>query len=221
MKRNSAKKRLPTLSTERLLLRPWRRDDVAAFAALNSDPQVMAHFPALLSETESAIAAMRIASHIERHGFGLWVVEARKVAPFVGVVGLSMPGFVIPFTASDPCVEVGWRLAPPFWGRGYATEAARAALTFGFDVMGLDEIVSFTNPDNWRSRRVMERLGMTHPVGEDFDHPGLPPGHPLRGHVLYRLRAAAPGARSRSSGARAGDAADSRSGGGMTSSSAK
>jgi len=210
------------LTTERLLLRPWRRADVAAFAALNSDPQVMAHFPAMLSETESAAAVARIDTHIERHGFGLWVVEARKVAPFVGVVGLTMPGFVIPFTACDPCVEIGWRLAPPYWNRGYATEAARAAVKFGFDVLGLDEIVSFTNPDNWRSRRVMERLGMIHTVGEDFDHPCLPPGHPLRRHVLYRLRAGAHGVRpERSDDRPANDGADSSSGGGMTSSSAK
>lgn len=185
---------LASLTTTRLRLRPWREGDVEAFAALNADPQVMEHFPAPLSAAESAAAAARIAAHFERHGFGMWVVEAAGVS-FAGVVGLMIPGFAVPFAAPAPCVEVGWRLARACWGRGYATEAARASVAFGFDSLGLDEIVSFTTPGNVRSRRVMERLGMIRDPAEDFDHPGLPAGHPLRRHVLYRLRA--PGGRPR------------------------
>jgi RimJ/RimL family protein N-acetyltransferase len=200
-------KALPTLVTERLMLRPWRADDLAAFAALNADPQVMALFPTRLTTAQSDAAAAHIAAHIAHYGFGLWVVEAPGVAPFVGVVGLMIPGFQVPFTSCNPCIEIGWRLAYPFWGRGYATEAARAALAYGFDVMGLDEIVSFTTPDNVASWRVMERLGMTHDPAENFDHPALPAGHPLRRHVLYRLRARA--------------YSDSRTGRGISSSRAK
>jgi len=184
-------KHLPPLSTDRLLLRPWRSDDIAAFAALNGDPRVMAHFPATLGQDESDAAAARNAAHVARHGFGLWAIEVPGVAPFIGTAGLMIPEFAPPFGAADPCVEIGWRLAHPFWNHGYATEAARAALTFGFDHLGLPEIVSFTTPDNVRSWRVMERLGMARDPAEDFDHPLLPVGHPLRRHVLYRLRAAA------------------------------
>jgi len=200
-------KELPALTTARLLLRPWRSDDVAAFASLNADPRVMALFPTRLSAAESEAALGRIGAHIAVHGFGLWAVEAPGVAPFVGAVGLMVPGFRVPFRTHGPCVEIGWRLAYPFWNRGYATEAARAALAFGFDVLRLREIVSFTTPGNERSWRVMERLGMTRDPREDFDHPALPVGHPLRRHLLYRMRAPA--------------RADSTTGRGITSSRAK
>ena len=171
------------LRTDRLYLRRWLPADLAPFAALNADPRVMEHFPAVLSGDESDSRAARNEAHFERHGFGLWAVEIPGVAPFAGFVGLAVPGFEAHFT---PCVEIGWRLAVEHWGRGYATEAARAALAFGFESLGLKEIVSSTVPDNVRSRRVMERIGMIHNPADDFDHPLLPAGHPLRRHVLYR-----------------------------------
>jgi ribosomal-protein-alanine N-acetyltransferase len=172
------------LSTERLLLRPWRGDDLDSFAALNADPRVMEFFPSVLSRHDSDALAERIAAHIDTHGWGLWAVEVPGAASFAGFIGLSVPGFATPFT---PCVEIGWRLAHEHWGRGYAIEGARAALAFGFAVLKLEEIVSFTVPANVRSRRVMERLGMTRNPSDDFDHPGLPVEHPLRRHVLYRI----------------------------------
>ncbi|MES1239233.1 MAG: GNAT family N-acetyltransferase, partial [Chloroflexota bacterium] len=122
------------------------------------------------------------------NGFGLWVVEAAGDGTFLGFTGLTRPRFDAPFM---PAVEVGWRFARHTWGKGYATEAARAALGFGFEVLGLEEIVSFTSPANERSWRVMERLGMTHDPADDFDHPRLPEGHRLRRHLLYRLPRAA------------------------------
>jgi RimJ/RimL family protein N-acetyltransferase len=145
----------------------------------------MEHFPAVLSREESDALADRIQAHFARHQFGLWAMEIPQRTAFAGFVGLAVPGFDAHFT---PCVEIGWRLAAEHWGLGYATEAARAVLTFGFETQGLDEIVSFTTPDNHRSRHVMERIGMGHNPADDFDHPGLPEGHPLRRHVLYRCR---------------------------------
>ncbi len=152
---------------------------------MNADPKVMEHFPALLSRESSDASVDRIEAHFTEHGFGLWAVEIAGVTPFAGFIGLSVPRFEAPFT---PCVEIGWRLAADCWGRGFATEGAKAALAFGFENLRLAEIVSFTVPANLRSRRVMEKVGMTHHPGEDFDHPVLPDGHPLRRHVLYRIR---------------------------------
>jgi len=120
---------------------------------------------------------------LEQRGFGLWAVEITGFAPFAGFVGLNVPRFESHFT---PCVEIGWRLSREFWHRGYATEGARAALTFGFDTLGLNEIVSFTAPSNAASRRVMEKIGMRRNPDDDFDHPLVPEGHPIRRHVLYR-----------------------------------
>jgi len=176
------------LTTARLRLRPWRRADLAAFAAINADPVVMEHFPSVLERASSDALAERIGGHFDRHGYGLWAVELPDVAPFIGFIGLAIPRFTAPFT---PCVEVGWRLARRYWGQGYATEGARAAVAFGFAEAGLEEIVSFTVPANRRSLAVMERLGMTSEAREDFDHPVLPAGHPLRRHRLYRLARAA------------------------------
>jgi RimJ/RimL family protein N-acetyltransferase len=174
------------LVTDRLLLRRWRDEDRAPFAALNADPRVVEHLPGPLSRAESDERAARIEAHFAEHGFGLWAVEVIDAVPFAGFVGLSVPRFEAPFM---PCVEIGWRLAAECWGQGYATEGARAALQFGFEDLRLDEIVSFTVPENVRSRRVMEKLGLTHDPADDFDHPLLPEGHRLRRHVLYRIRA--------------------------------
>ena len=165
-------------------MRPWREADLDDFAALNCDPRVMEFLPQCLSRQESDAMAARIAEHFDRHGFGLWVVEVPDLAPFIGFVGLSIPRFESHFT---PCVEIGWRLACEHWGRGYATEAANAVLAFGFESLQLDQIVSFTVPKNVRSRRVMERIGMTCSPRDNFAHPNLPDGHPLRAHVLYRI----------------------------------
>lgn len=172
------------LRTARLVLRPFSDDDRAPFAAMNADPEVMEHFPALLSRAESDGLAARIQAHFGAHGWGLFAVEVLGESPFIGFVGLNRPSWTPPF---GPCVEVGWRLARAAWGRGYAVEAAREAVRFGFETLGLDEIVSFTVPANVRSRRVMERIGMSHDVAGDFDHPLIAEGHTLRRHVLYRI----------------------------------
>lgn len=166
------------------MLRPWRDEDVAPFAEMNGDPRVMEHFPAPLSPAQSDALLQRIRAQFTEHGFGLWALEVAGGPPFIGFAGLSRPSFDAPFT---PCVEIGWRLSYPHWGRGYATEAAQAALGFGFEEIGLPEIVSFTARQNVRSVRVMQKLGMHHDPGDDFDHPLLPEGHPLRRHVLYRI----------------------------------
>jgi RimJ/RimL family protein N-acetyltransferase len=178
--------REPELSTERLQLRRWRDTDLDPFAAMNADPVVMEYFHhGVRSRTETADFMARIEQEFESRGFGLWAVEVPGVAPFIGFVGLHAATFEAPFT---PAVEVGWRLARPHWGKGFATEAARAAVAFGFARGGLDEIVSFTSVGNVRSQRVMQRIGMTRDLQGDFDHPAVPPGHPIRPHVLYRIR---------------------------------
>ena len=171
------------LTTSRLTLRRWRVADREPFAAINADPQVMEHFPAPLSGEQSDELVERIEAGFEANGFGLWALEVRESGELIGFTGLAVPGFEAHFT---PAVEVGWRLARPAWGHGYATEAALAALEFGFGEAGLDEIVSFASAGNARSRAVMERIGMTHDPAYDFDHPSLPAGHPLRRHVLCR-----------------------------------
>jgi RimJ/RimL family protein N-acetyltransferase len=178
---------VPEILTERLLLRAWRRDDDDLFAALNADPEVMRHFPNRLSKAASDRLINAFMDGWREQRFGIWAVERRTDGAFLGFTGLSRPSFEAQFT---PAVEVGWRFAREAWGHGYATEAAEAALRFGFEAVGLDEIVSFTVPANERSWRVMERLGMTRDPRDDFDHPRLPRGHPLRRHVLYRLRRA-------------------------------
>ena len=177
------------IDTARLRLRRWLPSDRVPFAALNADPLVMEHFPSVLSPDESDALADRIDTHFERHGFGLWAVQIRGSAPFAGFVGLAVPSFETSFT---PCVEVGWRLAREHWGRGFATEGAQAAVELAARDLGLREVVSYTVPANRRSRRVMEKLGMTNDPADDFDHPELPVEHPLRRHVLYRLTLAPP-----------------------------
>lgn len=174
------------LTTERLRLRGWRPEDRAPFAALNADPEVMRHFPARLTRAESDAMADRLQEHVARVGWGLWVVEERDSGAFLGFTGLNRPGFDAPFM---PAVEIGWRLARPAWGHGFATEAARASAAFAFDELGLPEIVALAVVANTRSTAVMQRLGMTRDPAEDFDHPLVEPG-PLRRHVFYRLPAA-------------------------------
>lgn len=170
------------LMTERLLLREWRAEDAALFAELNASPQVMRHYPSTLTREESDQVYQRISQHFTDHGFGLWVVEIPGVAPFIGFVGLHHVRYQTAFT---PCIEIGWRISEQHWEKGYATEAAVAAMDYGIE--HYDEIVSFTAPENKASQRVMQKLGMTHDPAEDFDHPLLPKCHRLCRHVLYRM----------------------------------
>lgn len=181
----------PTILTERLVLRRWRSEDRGPFAAMNADPAVMEFFPGALSREQSDGLAQRADELFDRFGYGLFAVEVRDNEPFVGFVGLA------PFTTDEPSplpfapgVEVGWRLAHGVWGRGYAAEAATASLDFGFSA-GLDEIVSFTSVLNERSQSVMRKIGMHRDPAADFDHPRIANGHPLRPHVLYRVRRSA------------------------------
>jgi RimJ/RimL family protein N-acetyltransferase len=171
------------LDTDRLYLRQWIEADKAPFAMLNADERVMKYFPSILDRATSDAMVDRVQTGIIDRGWGLWAVELKEDKQFIGFVGLSIPSAELPFS---PCVEVGWRLAFPYWGKGYASEAARCALAFGFDRLCLSEIVSFTAIENQRSRAVMERLGMNL-ADETFEHPSLPVGHPLREHCLYRL----------------------------------
>ncbi len=173
------------IKTPRMILRPWRDEDYASYAAMNADPEVRRYWPATLSREESDAQAAGLQKHIEEHGFGFWAAEAPGVARFIGFVGLQYAGPDLPFA---PAVEAGWRLAREYWGRGYATEGARAALADGFGRLGLEEIVSYAVAVNAPSRRVMERIGMRHDPAADFDHKDRSPNDPLRRHVVYRKR---------------------------------
>jgi RimJ/RimL family protein N-acetyltransferase len=175
---------IPEIRTERLLLRGWREKDLAPFAAMNGDPRVIEFLSRALTRDESDAFVAWIAESWAARGFGQWALERLDSGAFIGFTGLSAPSFEAHFT---PAVEVGWRLAADAWGHGFATEAARAALAYGFETVGLAKIVSFTVPANVRSRAVMERLGMMHDPADDFDHPRFPGDHRLRRHVLYRL----------------------------------
>jgi len=174
----------PTLRTKRLVLRPWRDEDLEPFAALNDDPDVMEYFPKRLTRAESDEFAARIRATLSASSFGLWAVEWPGETDFAGYVGLAIPTFEADFT---PCVEIGWRLARSSWGKGVAPEAAMEVLRHGFGACGLREIVSFTSTENLRSQRVMEKIGMSRDASEDFDHPALPEGHRLQRHCLFRL----------------------------------
>ena len=172
------------IRTPRLLIRSWRDDDFEAFAAMNADPRVMELYPSVLSREESEVRFARGRTRMAERGYGFWPVGVVGGAPFIGMVGLADPDFPARF---QPAVEIGWRLAAEHWGRGYATEAARGVLAYGFGRLALSEIVSFTTVSNVRSRRVMEKLGMRRSPADDFLHPLIADGHPLRPHVLYRL----------------------------------
>ncbi len=172
-----------SLRTERLLLRPWRDSDRAPFAAMNADPHVMEHFPAVRTREQSDSFMDRIVARMLQEGYGLWAVEVPGVAEFIGFIGLGPADAVL----GRPVLEIGWRLAADHWGRGYATEGARASLAHAFDGLGRAEVVSFTTTANERSRRVMEKIGMTRQPQDDFDHPGVPETWPGRRHVLYRI----------------------------------
>jgi 3-dehydroquinate dehydratase/shikimate dehydrogenase len=173
------------IKTERLILRPWLKEDWEAFAALNADPRVMEWFLKLLSREESDQLANRISTDIEQRGWGLWAVSLIETDAFIGYIGLDPVHIQASFT---PAVEIGWRLKLDHWGKGYATEGALASLDFGFNQLGLQEIVAYTTRQNMRSKAVMERIGMQRDPQGDFEHPKVPEGHPLRRHVLYRIK---------------------------------
>ncbi len=170
-------------NTSRLRLRQWRDSDREPFARMNADPEVMEFFPSLLNRAASDAGIDRWQAELKTQGWSNWAVELRDTGAFIGFVGLSVPRRVLP---CSPCVEIGWRLARAYWGKGYATEAAREVLAVGFQQVDLMEIVSFTALINLRSRAVMERIGMRN-SGQDFDYPGIPEDHPVRRHCLYRL----------------------------------
>lgn len=172
------------IKTDRLILRNWRKEDLEPFAALNADPRVREFFPGLLSRQESDHSVKVASDHIAKYGWGLWAASLVETDELIGFIGLADVLFKAHFT---PVVEIGWRLAHHHWGKGYATEGATAALQYGFETLGLNEIVSFTTVNNLRSRHVMEKIGMQHDPKDDFDHPKLPDQHPLSRHVLYRL----------------------------------
>lgn len=176
--------RPPTIETPRLVLREWRDSDVEAWVRMNADPRVTEFLGRTYSRERSEATARDIRAALDRYGYGWWAVEIRGGASFAGVIALQPVPFEAAFT---PANEIGWRFSAEHWGCGYATEGARAALEFGFDELGWNEIVAFTAASNVRSQRVMERLGMTRDPVDDFDHPRIEAAHPLRRHVLYRI----------------------------------
>jgi len=171
------------IETERLILRLWREEDAPAFAAINQDPKVIEFLRGPLSLSECQDFISRVNAHFTEYGFGLWATTLKETGELIGLVGLNVPDFQSHFT---PCVEIGWRLGSQYWGKGYAFEAATAALEVGFKNFGLKEIVSFTFHKNLRSIAVMEKLKMQRDFAGDFLHPKLTPDHPLSQHILYR-----------------------------------
>lgn len=178
-------KQVIELETQRLKLRQWKKEDLAPFAKLNADEEVMQYFPNPLTQAQSNEMATKIEALIEKNGWGFWAVELKHSATFIGYVGLHEPSTDLPFT---PCVEIGWRLSKEHWGKGYATEAGKEALKFSFETLELEEILSFTATINQPSRAVMQRLGMRYCLGEDFEHPAVLTGHCLEKHVLYKMK---------------------------------
>ncbi|AFM12667.1 GNAT family N-acetyltransferase [Turneriella parva] len=174
------------IETERLILRTWRREDLNDFAEMNADLEVMRFFPTTLTSEESNILFDKIVGHFEEKGFGLFALETRETQEFIGFTGLSTITFQAPFSE---IIELGWRIIRKYQCRGYATEAANAAKNYAFHKLGFKSLVAFTVPENVASRRVMEKIGMIRNPDEDFDHPRVPQQHPLRRHVLYRVKA--------------------------------
>ena len=176
---------MTTLQTKRLILRPWKESDLEPFARLNADPRVMEFFPSVLTREKSDAMVLRVQAKIEQRGWGWWAVSAPGVEELMGFIGMDDVDAAFPFA---PAVEIGWRLKAECWGRGYASEGALACLRYGFETLGLEEIVAFTAVQNIRSQSVMKKIGMHRDPKDDFDHSKLPEGHWLRRHVLYRIR---------------------------------
>jgi len=170
------------IATPRLGLREWLPTDILPFIAMGKDPEVMRYFPSLLSEEQTLQMIDRIQTGFSKNGYGLYAVEEKSSGTFIGFTGFSIPRFESFFT---PCVEIGWRYQKEAWGKGYATEAAKACLQYGFETLGFTEVVSFTSVLNTPSEQVMQRAGMTKKA--EFDHPNIPSGHQLCRHVLYHI----------------------------------
>ena len=177
-------KQITQLQTKRLILRQWKKEDYEPFAKLNADPKVMEFFPSVLTKVQSDVMASTLKALISQNGWGFWVLEEKETGLFVGTLGLHEPSDDLAFL---PCVEIGWRLSHEHWGKGYATEAGLEVLKFAFEVLDLEEVVSFTAVVNKRSSSLMERLGMKNSY-ENFEHVALPKGHRLREHVLYKIQ---------------------------------
>lgn len=169
--------------TERLLLRQWYKADYELFARMNADPDVMRFYPNTLTTDQSNELASKFESLIKKNGWGFWAVELLDKQQFIGFVGLNKPSYILPVS---PCVEIGWRLSKKYWGNGYASEAAKAALNFAFETLKLDKVYSFTSVTNSKSLAVMERLGMGDEKS-NFHHPIIPEGHSLSEHKLYKI----------------------------------
>lgn len=184
----SQKQLIMQLETERLILRRWQDSDLEPFSKITADPEVRRYYPSTLSKDETKAAIKRFEEHFEKESFGLWAVELKSNGEFIGYTGLNRPTIKAHFM---PCIEIGWLLSKAHWGHGYAPEAAKKCLEDGFVRIGLDEIVSFTTVSNDKSIRVMEKLQMTRNPKDDYSHPFLPEGHPLKPHVLFRLSKAA------------------------------
>jgi RimJ/RimL family protein N-acetyltransferase len=177
------------IDTPRLLLREWRDEDLEPFSLLNADERVCEFLGKTFTPEESRAMIERYQAHFREHGFGIWAVEVKHGPAFIGYTGLWIQSFQAHFT---PCIEIGWRLSFEYWGKGYATEAAKAVLNHAFTQLGIDEIVAFTVPKNGRSRAVMEKIGMKRDLHGDFDDPELPANHHLSRQVLYRVQSTQP-----------------------------
>jgi len=175
------------ITTERLILRPWKNEDFAPYAEMNADPRVREFFPSILTREQSDAEVRHFQSTYERDGFCMFAAELIATGQFAGFIGLQTMNFVVPLLA-QPAVEIAWRLSRVHWGKGLATEGARGAIRYAFVTLRLRELVAITVPTNLRSRRVMDKIGMKHLPELDFDHPRVPVGHAFRAHVLYAFR---------------------------------
>jgi len=172
------------IATPRLILRTWKQEDIDPYFRINQDPKVIEFLRGPLTLDEVNAFVSNVNNQQEKYGYTLWAVEVKQTGTFIGFIGLNYTNWESHFT---PAVEIGWRLDSKSWGQGYATEGAKAALDFAFNKMNLQEIVSFTVPDNKRSIQVMERIGLKRDLNGDFEHPKLPKDHRLLKHILYRL----------------------------------
>lgn len=173
------------IETERLILRTWEEDDMNAYYSLNQDPKVVEFLFKMTSINQARAFIETMNRQFNAHGYTIFALEEKQTGKWIGFTGLNAPVWSERFT---PCVEIGWRIRSDCWGHGYATEAAKAILDYGFKMCALDEILAWTVPANIRSIRVMEKIGMMRDFNGDFYHPEIPSGHPLSKHILYRIK---------------------------------